>query len=324
MKLIDNKTKIKLFYEMLRIREIENTIASNYKFQKMRCPIHLSIGQEAIAVGVCQNLKKNNKIVTAHRSHAHYFAKGGDLNSMIAELHGKETGCAMGKGGSMHLIDIDNGVEAAVPIVGSTIPIGTGLAWANKLNNSNDVVVIFFGDGATEEGAFFESLDFASLHNLQILFVCENNFYSVYTGIEKRQNKNKKITKIARALGIGSYHGNGNLVENIYSKTKKIIEKIKKEKRPYLLEYETYRHLEHCGPNNDDHLNYRDKKIIKFWQQNCPLKTYEKKLRKENILNDKILNKMINKIKEEIKKSFDFAEKSSFPKKQLTFKHNYA
>ena len=111
MKLIDNKTKIKLFYEMLRIREIENTIASNYKFQKMRCPIHLSIGQEAIAVGVCQNLKKNNKIVTAHRSHAHYFAKGGNLNSMIAELHGKETGCAMGKGGSMHLIDIDNGVD---------------------------------------------------------------------------------------------------------------------------------------------------------------------------------------------------------------------
>ena len=223
-----------MLISMILIRKTEQKLAQGRKDGLIGGPVHLGVGQEAIAVGISKNLIKSDRVFGAHRSHAHYFAKGGDLNSMIAELHGKETGCAMGKGGSMHLIDIDNGVEAAVPIVGSTIPIGTGLAWANKLNNSNDVVVIFFGDGATEEGAFFESLDFASLHNLQILFVCENNFYSVYTGIEKRQNKNRKITKIARALGIGSYHGNGNLDENIYSKTKKIIEKIKKEKRPYL------------------------------------------------------------------------------------------
>ena len=152
---ISKKKKIKLYYEMLRIREIETTISNKYHEQEMRCPVHLSIGQEAIAVGVCQNLSKNDKIVTAHRSHAHYLAKGGSLKSMLAELYGKETGCAKGLGGSMHLIDLKAGVTAAVPIVGSTIPIGTGIAWANKLKKNNQLVVVFFGDGATEEGVFF-------------------------------------------------------------------------------------------------------------------------------------------------------------------------
>ena len=148
------KKIIKLYYEMLRIRKAENQIAVKYKEQEMRCPVHLSIGQEAIAVGICQNLKKKDQIVTAHRSHAHYLAKGGSLNSMLAELYGKKTGCAKGFGGSMHLIDINAGVTAAVPIVGSTIPIGTGIAWSNKLKANKNIVVIFFGDGATEEEFF--------------------------------------------------------------------------------------------------------------------------------------------------------------------------
>ena len=130
---ISKSIKIKLFREMLRIRLIEQTIASKYHEAEMRCPVHLSVGQEAIAVGVCQNLKKNDKIVTAHRSHAHYLAKGGSIKKMLGELYGKVTGCAKGLGGSMHLIDLNAGVFAAVPIVGITIPIGTGIAWANKL-----------------------------------------------------------------------------------------------------------------------------------------------------------------------------------------------
>ena len=189
---IKKKNKIKLYYEMFRIRKIETTIAEKYKEWEMRCPVHLSIGQEAVAVGVCQNLKKKDEIVTAHRCHAHYLAKGGSLKSMISELYGKETGCAKGLGGSMHLIDLKAGVSAAVPIVGSTIPIGTGIAWANKIKKSGKIVAIFFGDGATEEGVFFESLDFAALHELPVLFVCENNEYSVYSHISKRQSKKKR------------------------------------------------------------------------------------------------------------------------------------
>ncbi len=324
MKKINKTKQLKLFFEMLRIREIERNISKNYKYQNMRCPIHLSVGQEAIAVGVCQNLTKKNKIVTAHRSHAHYLAKGGNLNSMLAELHGKKTGCAMGKGGSMHLIDIKNGIEAAVPIVGSTIPIGTGIAWANKLDKQNNVVVIFFGDGATEEGAFFESLDFASLHNLQILFICENNFFSVYSDISKRQSKKRKISNISKALGINSHRSNGNRIEDIYFQVKKSLNFIKNKKRPYLIEYETFRHLEHCGPNYDDDLNYRSKKIIAKWHKDCPIIQYESVLRNRKIINNSILKEMKQKILFEINKSFKFANESKYPEKKLLMKHNYA
>ena len=191
------KNQISLYFKMLRIRMIENEISERYSDKEMRCPIHLSTGQEAIAVGVCDNLGKNDKIVSAHRSHAHYLAKGGSLKKMIAELHGKITGSAKGIGGSMHLIDIKSGVFAAVPIVASALPIGTGIAWANKLKKKKDLVVAFFGDAATEEGVFFESLDFASLHNLGILFVCENNEYSIFSHISERQAKKRKIYKIA-------------------------------------------------------------------------------------------------------------------------------
>ena len=178
---ITNTKKIQLYEEMLRIRLIEEAIANEYSNQEMRCPIHLSIGQEAIAVGVSALLSKHDLALSAHRSHAHYLAKGGDLKLMLSELYGKETGCAKGKGGSMHLFDLKAGLIAAVPIVGSTIPIGVGVAWQKVRKNIPGIVVIYFGDGASEEGVFSESLDFASLKNLPVLFVCENNLYSVYS-----------------------------------------------------------------------------------------------------------------------------------------------
>jgi TPP-dependent pyruvate/acetoin dehydrogenase alpha subunit len=321
---ISKKIKKILFFEMLRIRTIEQNIASKYKEWEMRCPVHLSVGQEAIAVGICQNLKKNDKIVTAHRSHAHYVAKGGSLKKMLAELYGKVTGCAKGLGGSMHLIDLNAGVFAAVPIVGSTIPIGTGIAWANKLRNKREVVVAFFGDGATEEGVFFESLDFASLHNLPILFVCENNEYSVYSHISKRQSKKRNVTKIAKSFGIDSTKIDGNDVEKIFLKTNKIIKKMKNKPNPYLIELNTFRHLEHCGPNNDDNLNYRSSKYLKYWGNKCPVTNYKKFLKRNNYLtieDDKKINK---KIRDEILIAFRFAKKSKFPKKNLLKKYIYA
>lgn len=321
---ISKSTKKKLFYEMARIRMIEKNIASKYSEWEMRCPVHLSIGQEAIAVGICQNLKKNDKIVTAHRSHAHYLAKGGSLKKMLAELYGKETGCAKGLGGSMHLIDLNAGVIAAVPIVGSTIPIGTGVAWANKLKKKREIVVAFFGDGATEEGVFFESLDFASLHRLPILYVCENNEYSVYSHISKRQSKKRSITKIAKSFGIKSEKMDGNNIENIYIKTNKIIKKIKNKPQPYLIELKTFRHLEHCGPNNDDHLNYRSKKYLKQWNRRCPIRNYKKFLNKNDSVSIKNMKDLDNIIKYEILNAFAFAKRSKFPKKSLLKKYVYA
>ena len=271
----------KLHYKILRIRKIELEISKRYSEQKMRCPVHLSIGQESVPVSICENLKKTDEIVTAHRSHAHYLAKGGNLKKMIAELHGKITGCALGRGGSMHLIDNSVNVNAAVPIVGSTIPIGVGKAWANKLKKNNNIVVIFFGDGATEEGVFLESLDFAALHKLKVLFVCENNKYSVYSRLDKRQNSNRKIYRIANSIGVKSLKLKDHDLLNVYKKSKNIINKIRTNDMPFLLEVDTYRLLEHCGPNNDDILNYRSIREIKEWKKKDPLKNFEKTLIKK-------------------------------------------
>ncbi len=312
--------KLKLYFEMLRIRRIEESISKKYKEQKMRCPIHLSIGQEATPVGICQNLTKKDKIVTAHRSHAHYLAKGGNLKSMISELHGKETGCAMGKGGSMHLIDLNAGVMAAVPIVGSTIPIGVGISWGIKLKNQNNVLVIFFGDVATEEGVFQESLDFASLHNLPALFVCENNDFSVYSHISKRQSPKRNILKIAKSIGVDGCRLDGNNVLEVYNKSKKIIKDIKKNKKPYFIILDTYRHLEHCGPNNDNHLEYRNIEYIKKGLKNCPINRLKKIVDPKNLISD-IYEK---KIRKEITNAFNFAKKSKYPDKKLLMKHIYA
>ena len=321
---ITKAKKIQLYKEMLRIRLIEEAIAKEYSNQEMRCPIHLSIGQEAIAVGVSALLSKHDLALSAHRSHAHYLAKGGDLKLLLSELYGKETGCAKGKGGSMHLFDLEAGLIAAVPIVGSTIPIGVGVAWQKVRKQIPGIVVIYLGDGATEEGVFSESLDFASLKNLPVLFVCENNLYSVYTPIELRQNPLREISQISKAHGIASKTGDGNNVEEVCSLTELAIEYIQDKSEPFLLELSTYRWLEHCGPNWDDHLGYRKKGELKEWIIKCPLKRYEQYLINENIISDSDIDRINNNINDEIEESFEYAKGSLFPPSDALFDHIYA
>jgi len=224
----------------------------------------------------------------------------------------------------MHLIDLRAGVSAAVPIVGSTIPIGTGIAWANKIKKSGKIVAIFFGDGATEEGVFFESLDFAALHRLPVLFVCENNEYSVYSHISKRQSKKRNITSISESLGVKSLKLNGNSIEEVFLKSKDIINKMRKDSKPYLIELKTFRAVEHCGPNNDDNLNYRTKNYLNYWEQKCPISNYEKFLKRNKLLSNYQLLKIKENIKKQISSAFDFAKKSKFPKKKLLKKYIYA
>src|SRR5579859_6536135 len=177
----------RLYRGLLRLRLVEERIAELYPEQEMRCPVHLSIGQEAVAVGVCDHLEPADQALSGHRSHGHYLAKGGDLRAMLAELYGRETGCARGKGGSMHLVDLEAGFLGATPIVASTIPIAVGVAFAARLRGQPLVTVAFFGEGATEEGVFHEAANFAALHRLAVVFVCENNLYSVYSPLEVRQ-----------------------------------------------------------------------------------------------------------------------------------------
>lgn len=294
---------------------IEERISEKYKEEKMRCPIHLSNGQEAISVGVCQSLTTKDLLVCAHRSHAPYLAKGGSLKSMIAEIYGKATGCAEGKGGSMHLVDTKVGMMGSTAIVGGSIPVGVGLAFGMWLNDINDkVVTIFFGEGATEEGVWTESLNFAALNQLPVLFVCENNFYSAYTPLNHRQSEKRDLVKIAQAYGICAEKGFGNDVEEVCKLTEKAIGSIKEKKGPYFLEFETYRLMEPCGPNFDIFLPSKE---VDYWKKRCPISTYEKKLKKEGKLNDEVIVQMKEKINREVEEAFSFAENSSFPSFKL-------
>ena len=183
----------------------------------------------------------------------------------------------------------------------------------DKLSKNNKVVTIFFGDGATEEGVFFESLDFASLHNLKILFVCENNFFSVYSGINSRQSKKRNILSISKSFGIKSFKTDGNDCLKIYDKIKKIIKDIRSNKGPALISLDTYRWLEHCGPNNDDNLNYRDKNEINYWLKRCPVEKLKKYLFRKKKLDIKNYKKINLEIDKEIKNAFEFARKGKFP-----------
>jgi TPP-dependent pyruvate/acetoin dehydrogenase alpha subunit len=318
------KEKIDLYFSLLRIRIIEQTIAKNYNQGKMRCPVHLSIGQEAIPVGICSNLTNNDQIVSAHRSHAHYLAKNGNLKSMLSELYGKKTGCAGGIGGSMHLIDPDVGMVAAVPIVGSSMPIAVGLAWANKLKNSKNVVVVFFGDGAIEEGSFHESLNFASLNSLLILFVCENNNFSVYTKLEKRQSSSRKISQIAAAHGITSLNAEGSNVYDISEISQDIISNIREKGKPYFIELETFRHLEHCGPSNDDNLSYRDVDYVENWMEKDPLLIAQDYLLEKKLVDLEQISTFKRQIEEECTEAFKYAEMAPFPEKDELFNNLYS
>src|SRR3989344_7570493 len=214
--LIAKDLSLEFFKEMLRIRMIEEAIANRYSEQKMRCPVHLSIGQEAVAVGVCKAVLHTDRLISNHRAHAHYLAKGGDLKKMMAEIYGKKTGCCLGRGGSMHLVDMSVGMMGSTPIVGGSIPVGVGLAFATFLKKESDITAIFFGEGSTEEGVFVESLNFAALKKLPVLFVCENNLYSVYSPLDVRQPKERDRIAIAKAHGIFTKGGFGNDAEEVY------------------------------------------------------------------------------------------------------------
>lgn len=226
--------------QMLRIRMVEKEIAKRYSEGKMRTPVHLSIGQEAAAVGVCAALGPDDLVVSTHRSHAHYLAKGGDLNAFIAELHGKAAGCSGGFGGSMHLVDRASGFMGSTSIVSGTVPIGVGLAFAKQLKKEPGIVVIFHGDAAVEEGVWHESVNFAALHKLPILFVCENNGYSCYTPLKDRQPRDNFLI-LAKAHKLTYRHCSGN-VEGVYNMTKEL-----KKYTPSFLEIKCKRWAQHCG-----------------------------------------------------------------------------
>lgn len=261
-----------LFRTMLRIRLVEEAVADLYPEQEMRCPVHLCIGQEAVAAGVSARLRPTDYVLSSHRSHGHYLAKGGDLAAMFCELYGKASGCSSGKGGSMHLVDTACGFLGSVSIVASAIPIAVGAAFGAARRGEDRLAAVYFGDAATEEGVFHESLNFAALHRLPVLFVCENNAFSVYTHLCERRPPGQRLAALAAGHGLTALTGDGNNVAAVYDLAGEAVSRIRAGGGPIFLELATYRWREHCGPNFDDHLGYRDPEEARTWREcRCPL-----------------------------------------------------
>ena len=310
----------KILEMMLKIRMVEEEIAQRYTEQKMRCPTHLSIGQEAVPAALSRNLTHDDLAVSTHRSHAHYLAKGGNLPKMIAEIYGKSTGCSKGKGGSMHLVDLGVGFMGSSAIVGNSIPIGVGLGMSLKLDGSDGIAVVFLGDGATEQGVYYESLNFAAVRHLPILFVCENNHYSVYTSKNDRQPPERSIAAVSAAMGVNARQLDGNDATSLDNAFKNVISEIRAGSGPQLVECATYRLREHCGPNFDDNLDYRPDAELKHWLDRDPVE----KFINENTVDLNEIAKIKAHIGAEIKEAFDFAEGSPFPPLEDAYRGEYA
>ncbi len=308
---------------MLRTRLVEMEIARRYSEWKMRCPTHLSIGQEMAGSVVGMILNNDDYVVSSHRSHAHYLGKGGNLNHFIAELYGKETGCSGGRGGSMHLIDDSVGFKASSAIVGNSIPIGVGLALSIQLNQTNQISCIYFGDGATEEGVFYESLNFSAVRALPVLYICENNLYSVYSSLSDRQPKNRKIFEMVKAIGIDSHHIDGNDAIEAYRVVNEIAEKIRTTGKPQFIEISTYRWMEHCGPNYDNDIGYRELKEFEKWKNDDPIRNLENCLKENKVITDLYIKNISKEIGAEIQQAFTFAEDSDFPAEDSLYDYIY-
>lgn len=302
-----------LLFRMRRLRAVEETIAARYSEGRMRCPVHLSTGQEAVSAAVGLVLRPTDLAVSGHRAHTHYLGKGGSLPRMLAEIYGKAAGCSRGKGGSMHLIDETVGFKGSTAIVGGTVPIGTGLGLSIKRRGTDQVACVFLGDAVVEEGVFFESVNFAVLHRLPVLYVCENNLYSVYSSLAVRQPAGRVIHEMVAGLGIKTGTADGNDPEAVFASCDEHVRAIRAGGGPAFLEYPTYRWREHCGPNFDNDIGYRTEAEYLAWKERDPVATYARRLLHGHELTADDIEAMDRAITAEIQDAFVFAEASPFP-----------
>jgi TPP-dependent pyruvate/acetoin dehydrogenase alpha subunit len=269
-----------LYRGLVRIRCSEETLADLYKQQEMRTPTHFGIGQEAVAVGVATALAKDDVAYSHHRCHNHYLAKGGGVFELAAELYGREAGASRGRGGSVHLTDREAGFIASSAILGQTIPVAVGSALAFKMDGVPRVAVTFFGEAACEEGVFYESLNYASIHRLPVLFVCENNLYSTESGLAVRQPPGTELTERARAFKVGADQVDGNDVFAVFAAAQAALAAIREGAGPRFLECMTYRWREHVGPLFDHEAGrtYRSREEVEAWMGRCPVVGAERRI----------------------------------------------
>jgi len=309
---ISPQTLRALYITMLRIRRVEERLVELYHEQEMRCPTHFHIGQEAVSAGVCTCLRNDDVLFCSHRSHAPYIAKGGDLNGLVAEMYGKVTGCCKGKAGSQHLMAPEVGLLGTSAIVGGTLPMAVGAALAFSMRREKKIAAAIFGDGGVEEGIFQESLNFAALRRLPVVFICENNLYATHSHISARQAKDN-IFRRGEIFGITGYRTDGNDVLQVYRACRQAVERARRGGGPTLIECRTYRWLEHVGPCDDCDLGYRTREELERWKRRCPVKLFEEVLLRKGVISQQQIKDISSSIDREIEEAVRFAKGSPYP-----------
>jgi TPP-dependent pyruvate/acetoin dehydrogenase alpha subunit len=315
---------VSMYRSMLRIRRVEEAIESKYHEDQMKTPIHLVIGQEATSVGPCTALRTDDLIFASHRTHGNYLAKGGDLNAMMAEFFCKSTGCAGSRGGSMHLLDKAVGLAGSSAICGGAAPIATGAALTAKLKGKDYVTGVYFGDAAAEEGSLWESINFASLKKLPVIYLCENNFYSVATPLEKRQPAGTELYKKAAAFGAESLLVDGTKVQHCYEATRRAAARARSGAGPSFIEMRVYRWRAHGGAGDDLKLGYRDADEGQDWHRFDPIDVLGKELEEKRLIDSALLGRFETEIADEIQKAFTFAIESPVPTEADLYTHLYS
>ena len=309
---VTREGKIALLETMVRIRKFEEKVRELFADGKVPGFVHLYIGQEAVATGVCANLRKDDMITSTHRGHGHCIAKGGDVKRMMAEIFGKRTGYCKGKGGSMHIADVTMGILGANGIVGGGVPIATGAAFAFLYKKTDQIVVCFFGDGATDQGTFHEALNFASIWKLPIVYVCENNLYAESIPTSKHNNI-EDIAVRAKAYDIEGVVVDGNDVVSVYEVARKAVEDARTGKGPTLIECKTYRWRGHF---EGEPQTYRPSEELAAWKKRDPIKKLNEDLIRDNLITDDLRKEIENTGDREIEEAVKFAEESPDPKPQ--------
>jgi TPP-dependent pyruvate/acetoin dehydrogenase alpha subunit len=314
------ENQLREFYtKMSLIRLAEERIGELVEAKEVRCPCHLYIGQEAIAVGVCGALGKEDMVWGTHRSHGHYLARGGCLKALFAEVFGRTTGCARGRGGSMHLLAKDRGILGTVPIVAATIPLAVGAGLALKLRGGGAVSVAFFGDGATEEGGFHESANMASLYKLPVLLVCENNFYASHMSLAQRRPADN-LVRIGDLYDMPGVRLDGNDVEAVHAASREAVERARAGGGPSLLECRTYRWRGHVGPRWDLDVGVRRKNELHIWMPKCPILRVRKRLLEAGVTEAE-LAAIDAGLAEEVAAAEKFARQSPLPDESELLDH---
>jgi len=305
---------------MLEIRFFEEKVFELYAQNLVPGTIHLYLGEEAVAVGVCSTLRKDDYITSTHRGHGHCIAKGAELKRIMAEILGKKTGYCKGKGGSMHIADFSVGMLGATAVVGAGIPIAVGAGLSIKLDKTDQVVACFFGEGASNQGTFHEGINMASVWNLPVIFVCENNLYAMGT----RQSKAMKIENIADraiAYGIPGIVVDGNDVLAVLEVTQRAVERARKGEGPTLIECKTYRHK---GHSRVDPARYRSKEEVEEWLAKDPIKRFKQKLLQTHILTESEIQKIESEVLAKIEEAVEFAMQSPYPMREEALEDIYA